>query len=835
MSNASSRPARIACAALFIVLLTFAAYSGSLSNGFVDWDDQEYVVNNPFIKDLSFHSVRTIFSTFYQAAYDPLVFLSFSIEYALFGLNPFYYHLHNTILHCINSALFFLFILLISKNMLLSVISAALFGVHPLHVESVAWITERKDMLSALFFLSAALLYILYRSQQRWYWYGLVVVSFLLSLLSKPAGITLPIILIAYDMLLLNKRGKDLILDKVPLLIVSVLCAAITLYAQKTGGGVDIEVSYSLVEKLYIIYYSYFFYILKTLVPVNLSALYPYPQSIEFFTLLSGAAFITCTLFAAVVYSLRRCSALLFYAVLFCITLVPGLKVIPFGNALVADRFMYIPSMGLLPLFAMGIAALFNQAVRRNVWFGISCSIGITACFALLTYERCTVWNNSMALWSDTVSKSPNAELARYGLASAYWKAGDVHRAIAEYRAALKLAPTFVDAYVSLGNALRMSGKRTEAKELLSRALAFNAKKTRAYLGLADLYREDGKLDDALLYYEKAAADDPLLPEAYIGTGHIYRRKGMHDRARTSYDKALALNPDSPSLHTELGLFYREQGNSEAAINQYNRALALDPQHAEASNNLGWIYQQQGDVDRALQYFEKAVESNPSLLTAYDNMVQVYLKQNRAALAVATYKRCLAANVTAEAFQRLVSLYFRLGMKDEIITQCAIIKPESPLYVDSLLCLGDYYRKEGNIDTALDLYQTARKASAADPRILFSLGMALLQQNKISEAQEKLEQAQALGLTNAALSTRLGIIYVNQNMTDKAVRAFTEALALDGGAVLPHLYLGQLYSEKLQDSARAVYHFKKVLELNPAHPRADAIREDIRRLENEIR
>ena len=678
MNTAVSQTARVVCSALCIVLITLAAYSGSLRNDFVDWDDQEYVANNPLIKNLSFPAIRELFTRTYQATYNPLVFLSFAIEYSLVRLNPFYYHLNNTILHCINSVLVFFLVMLLSKNLLVSLLSGVLFGVHPLHVESVAWVTERKDVLSAVFFLSAFIGYIFYCRRRTIARYCGILLLFLLSLLSKPAGITLPIMLIAYDVLLLNRRGMSVLPDKIPFILISLIFGGITLYVQQTGGGVDIEVSYSLAEKVFIVYYSYFFYILKTLFPVTLSALYPYPKIIAFLSPLSCISGICVALCAAAVFYFRTCRVMTFYALFFFITLVPGLKVIPFGNSIVADRFAYIPSLGLLALLATGIVALCNQSARWKLTAGVCCSIIITACFALLTYERCSVWKDSMALWTDTVRKSPEAELAQYGLGSAYGKAGDLHQAIAAYNRALSLAPSFIDAHISLGNALRVIGKHAEATEQIKKSLAFDVKKPRSYLVLGEICREAGNLDEALSYYSTAARADATLAEAYVGIGNVYRKKGMPEKALAAYNQALALNPDSPTLYTERGLFYREQGKIEEAIKNYNTALALDPRYAEAHNNLGWLYQQQGQYDQALQCFTKAIASNPSLLTAYDNMVQAYLKQNNPQQAVATYKQCLAANETAEAFQRLISLYFRLAMKNEIVAQCAMIQTGEP-------------------------------------------------------------------------------------------------------------------------------------------------------------
>ena len=835
MNTAVSQTARVVCSALCIVLITLAAYSGSLRNDFVDWDDQEYVANNPLIKNLSLPAIRELFTRTYQATYNPLVFLSFAVEYSLIRLNPFYYHLNNTILHCINSVLVFFLVMLLSKNLLLSLLSGVLFGVHPLHVESVAWVAERKDVLSAVFFLSAFIGYIFYCRRRTIARYCGILLLFLLSLLSKPAGITLPIMLIAYDVLVLNRRGMSVLRDKIPFILISLIFGGITLYVQQTGGGVDIEVSYSLAEKVFIVYYSYFFYILKTLFPVTLSALYPYPKIIEFLSPLSCLSCICVALCAAAVFYFRTCRVMTFYALFFFITLVPGLKVIPFGNSIVADRFAYIPSLGLLALLATGIVALCNQSARWKLTAGVCCSIIITACFALLTYERCSVWKDSMALWTDTVRKSPEAELAQYGLGSAYWKAGDLHKAIAAYNRALSLAPSFIDAHISLGNALRVIGKHAEATEQIKKSLAFDVKKPRSYLALGEICREAGNLDEALSYYSTAVRADATLAEAYVGIGNVYRKKGLPEKALAAYNQALALNPDSPTLYTERGLFYREQGKIEEAILNYNTALALDPRYAEAHNNLGWLYQQQGQYDQALQCLEKAIASNPSLLTAYDNMVQVYLKQNNRQQAVATYRRCLAANETADAFQRLVGLYYRLGMKDDIVQYCEMLQPGSPLYADGLLCLGEYYRKEGNLQKAVDLYQQARAARNTDPRIFFSLGMAFLQQGRIPDARENLEQAKALGFKNPALCTKLGVIYFNQGMADRALREFSEALEIDPRGIVPHLYLAQIYSGTLQNKQQAVDHLKKVLEIDPRIPQADTIRADIQRLEKEIK
>ena len=825
--------AQVAGSLLFIVVATLFVYSGSLDSGFVDWDDQEYVLHNPYIKNLSLPNIRKIFTSIYQATYDPLVFLSFSIEYALVRLDPFYYHLTNVLLHCANSALVFFLALTLSKNILLSFVSGLLFGVHPLHVESVAWIAERKDVLAGLFYLLSLLCYIFYRKRGRYLFYGISILLFVLSLLAKPAGITLPVIMLAYDLLLYKKTGNSLWLDKIPFFILSLVCGGIALYAQKTGGGVDVEVSFSIPEKLYIIYYSYFFYILKNLFPVNLSALYPYPETVSFLSPLSVVSFVSVALCGVSLILFRKYRVPVFWAVFFFLALVPAIKIIPFGNSIVADRFMYFPSMGLSVLLALGMMGCFGRIGNATWrWYGAVAMISaVIVCFSLLTRERCAVWKDSMALWTDTVSMQPKSEIAHFGLGNAYLGAGTLNRAISEYEQALSLAPTYVDAYINLGNALQKAGRLAEAEKIFNKALLFDTTKPQLFICLGNLYREKGQLDDALACYSKASSLNPLVPEAHLGMGNIYRKKGLIEQAMQAYHRATTLDPDAPAVYVELGLMYREQGNPEEALNQYRTALAVDPACADAYNNSGWIYLQQGDYERALQHFEQAVKKNPALFTAYDNMVQTYLKMQDYGKAVDVYRRCLAAQQNQAAFQRLIGLYFKLGRKEDVLKACAGIAQGSPLYGDSLFCLGDYYRREGDLVTAIEKYRLALAFKKDDPQILFSLGLALFQQGKIAEAIEQVEQAKAVGLKNAAFCTQLGIIYYNHGMAERAMKEFKEALQLDSTAIQPHVYLAKIYAEKLYDRKEAAYHLRKVLEMDPASSQADRIREEMQRLE----
>lgn len=333
-----------------ILILTSLFFSSSLKNSFVNIDDDFYVINNPVIKSISIDNIKKIFVSFFMSNYQPLTILSYSLDYHFFKLNPFGYHLTNFIFHLFNCLLVFWLIMLLGKRIFIALIAAVLFGVHPLHVESVAWISERKDVLYAFFFLAAMISYLYYlRTSHLSKYYYFSMIFFILSLLSKAMAITLPLVFLLFDYFVPRGNKKLLFVDKIPFFILSFIFGYIAVFAQYSTGAVRQCEVFNIMDKILVVNLAIIFYLSKILVPIKLSCLYPYaiisgePLALSF---LLSSFFVVIIGF--VVFLFRRFSKkVIFSSLFFLITVLPVLQFIPIGMTIVADRYTYIPSIGI--------------------------------------------------------------------------------------------------------------------------------------------------------------------------------------------------------------------------------------------------------------------------------------------------------------------------------------------------------------------------------------------------------------------------------------------------------------------------------------------------------
>ena len=453
-------------AAALIGVVTFIALSSSLGNGFTNWDDQEYVTNNPLIRTLSWDNIKIIFTTFYKEDFrHPLVLLSFAVEYHFFGLNPFIYHLDNLLLHMANAFLVFMLVHALSKNYVSALLAGLLFGVHPLHVESVAWVSERKDVLFALFYLSSMLLYLRYGERGGKGYYLLALLLFALALLSKAMAVTLPVVLLLCDYLKGRSFDRKTVLEKVPFLFIALLFVVDTLFIFHSTDQIKTTHLFSLHDNILTACRSVVWYLTKTVAPFSLSALYPRVEAVGILEVLSLLFLVAAAV--ALTYSTRYTRKALFGALFFIITILPVLKLIPFGagGAPVADRYMYIPAIGLFFMAGEGVNTLLlrkagGEGGKRLLMLFV---VVVIAVLGILSFQRSTVWHDDVTLWSDVVKKYPDTVVAHYNLGRFYQQQGMLDEAVAAYGNALRLNPLLVSVRNNRGTALGQMGEYRRA------------------------------------------------------------------------------------------------------------------------------------------------------------------------------------------------------------------------------------------------------------------------------------------------------------------------------------------------------------------------------------
>jgi len=538
---------------IVISVISFIAFSPCLKNDFTNWDDNLLVTQNPTIRSLSWNNIKKMFTSFHFAHYHPLVLISFALEYRFFKLDPRVYHATNILLHITNAILVFWLIERISRSVSVSLFTALLFTIHPMRVESVAWIAERKDVLYSVFFLGACIAYLSYvRTGLRKY-YHLTICLFVLSLLSKAMAISLILVLPLFDFWEKRQWSRSVLLEKLPFVLLSIFFSILAIWAHYPAGEIRERSGILSWNNLSPAAYGMIFYPVKLLMPLKLSCVYPYPEktggALPLTYLLSPL--VLGVMIAGALYSGKKYPRKIYWGgAFFLITIIPVLKIVPFGTAIAADRFTYLPSIGLFYLIAEGMAWIYKHKFTSSVAMKSVFILPVILVFGLLfysTWERCKVWKDDITLWNDALRKYPRVALAYNNRGNAFHKKGALKEALADYNKALEIDGKYAKAYFNRGNCYFDMGNLQESLRDLSRALDYD-------LGFAEAYNNRGSTYIFLKEYDKAISDlsraieiKKDFPDAFFNRGMAYYKKGDTAKARedleTMQRMGMAVNP----------------------------------------------------------------------------------------------------------------------------------------------------------------------------------------------------------------------------------------------------------------------------------------------------
>ncbi|MDB4891806.1 MAG: hypothetical protein JWL61_3661 [Gemmatimonadetes bacterium] len=580
---------------LFIVLGTFVAFLPALNNGFVIWDDDKNFLSNPQYRGLGVTQLHWMWTTFHLGHYVPLSWMTLGLDYDLWGMNPAGYHLTNLLLHCANTVLLYFvarWILRLAAGAptdggltAAAAFAALLFAVHPLRVESVAWVTERRDVLSLCFYLSSLLAYLrssdAEASRRRWYLASLGL--FLCALLSKATAMSLPAVLLVlsvYPLRVLGGGGgwwsasaRQAYRRLAPFAMLSATSVLLSIVALHPPRQLDIG------AKLAVSAYSLTFYLLKTVVPVRLSPLYQMPQQVDALSpafLVSGG--VVAVLCALAWWGRRRWPGVSTAWVVFVVIALPMLGIVQNGPQIAADRYTYHAAPALALLFG---ALVFppGRQVRRPL---VAVAALVLACLSVLTWRQTTVWRNTESLWTQALAVDSTSSIAQSGMAGVLFRANRIPEATAHSERAVALAPEDPDAHDALGVALARQGKLTEAVEQYERAIALKPTSDEAHENLGVVTAAQGDLDGAIRHYRRALELNPDNADAHVNWGNALVRESRPDDAIAHYEAALRIRPDHADAHHNWGVALARQGRLLEAIEQFRQALAIDPGHAEA-------------------------------------------------------------------------------------------------------------------------------------------------------------------------------------------------------------------------------------------------------------
>jgi protein O-mannosyl-transferase len=615
------------CFLLIILVITFVSFYPSLNNGFTNWDDQHHIVDNSSIKVLTWKSITELPASFLMSNYIPLTALTYMIEYRFFRLNPFVYHATNLFLHLLNCILVFWFVYLISSRTLVAFIASLFFGIHPLHVESVAWISERKDVLYALFFLASLICYTYYlkKAFSLKYFY-LSIAFFLLSLLSKPMAVSLPLLLFVVDYVSSRQFSRRALLEKLPFLILAGVFSMVTFYAQESA--ITHRMIFMFPDNIIYFCYRLVFYLEKILLPVGLSSFYPYPDRINGglpAIYLFAPAILLCALIG-LIFFLRfvKYNRLIVFGILFfVVNMLPVLQIVPAGQAIVADRYVYLSYVGIFIILGYGLSVVLaykksTSAIKIILAIVLVCWL---CTFSFVTQQRCLIWKDSITLWSNVLERYPGNAVAYNNRGSAHFEVERYGEAIDDFHMALRTSPDDAGSYNNLCRSYLKMNKQEQAFASCKRAIMLKPDYVEAYNNLGSVYHSAGRTREAMDLYRKAVQLRPDYPPAFNNLCVLYKSIGNQEQAFASCKRAIMLKPDYAEAYNNLGSLYYSKGKNQNALDNYKEALKLNPSYAPAHNDLAVLYYYQKQYELALKHYKKAVQLGHKVHPGFANLV----------------------------------------------------------------------------------------------------------------------------------------------------------------------------------------------------------------------
>ena len=554
-----------------ILIITFIAYLPALQAGFVNWDDGDYVYENLMIRDLS--NIQAFFTTPIQGNYHPITMISLAINYSMSGLEAWSYHLFNIIFHLINCILVFrLCMRLTNSNLIIAFTTSILFAIHPMHVESVAWVTERKDVLYSLFFLAGLISYTRFLDEhsKKQYWWAVLFLA--LSIASKPAAVVFPLVLFCIDYLRSRAFTVKLFLEKAPFLVLSLIGGILTIIGQKEAGATG-EAYFSLGNNILFGFYGIMMYVWKMILPINLAAFYPFPPiNASLPAIYYIAPVFTLILLGVLYFTWKKNKTISFGILFYLVNLLLVLQVFSVGSAVIAERYTYIPYIGLF----MILGWLLNRYTRSNFSKAVPYTLGVAIVLSILTYRQAETWNSGASLWDQAIKAQPSSK-----------------------------------AYNNRAILFRQENNYDKALEYYNQAILMNAADHESHNNRGNVYNNMKQYDLALADYRQSIQIKPDYNVAYDNLGGVYAIKGQYDSALFYLNKSIELDPSYKPPYNNRALTYMSLNKHEEAIKDWKSYLAIDPTAADVYNTIGICYRILGNNQEALGYINHAIQLEP--------------------------------------------------------------------------------------------------------------------------------------------------------------------------------------------------------------------------------
>ncbi|MGO9255829.1 MAG: tetratricopeptide repeat protein [Bryobacteraceae bacterium] len=742
------RPSIWICLALLAV--TFAVYAPVRHFDFVNFDDPEMVSANPHVRQgMTPAGIAWALTSVEAANWFPVTRLSHMLDAQFFGLGSGWHHAVNVLLHALAAMALFAFLDRATHTRWPSALVALVFALHPLHVESVAWVSERKDVLSALFWFLALWAYVRYTERPGLGRYLALIAWFVLGLMSKPMIVTLPLVLLLVDFWPLGRPlGAALLREKIPLFALSAVASVATYLVQRRSGAVESLAAFPVGLRVENALVSCCTYIAKMFWPSGLAVFYPYPAAVPLWqAALAAAALAAVTV--VVVRAWRRAPYLAAGWFWYLGTLLPVAGLVQVGAQARADRYTYVPMIGLAIALVWGGADLLRRAQRAPQGVPIALAAAVALACVPATWAQVAHWRNSETLFRHALAVTRGNYVAEHNLGNYLMDVpGRLPEAIGHLEASLRIHPESARAHTDLGTALaRMPGRLPEAIAEYRAALRLAPDAAIPHNNLGNTLAKTGRLPEAMAEYETALRLDPEYAEAHNNLGSALMKLGRPHEAIANFQTAVRLDPGSAEAHYNLGSALAETpGGQSEAIGEYLTALRLNPNSAEAHLNLGIAMA--GDPARlpeAIAEYEAALRLNPDSAEAHNNLGSALANYPaRLAEAVEQYRTALRLNPdSAEVHNNLGSALAKLGRPSEAIAEYQAALRLKPDYAEAHINLGASLAPiPGRLPEAIAHFEAALRANPDSADAHYNLGVALSNlPGRLPEALAHLEAA----------------------------------------------------------------------------------------------
>ena len=760
-------------------------------------DDDQYIQENILVQNPSWASARRFLTEILEPStvggyYQPLAMISLMVDYACGGrendLMPF--HRTSLALHVVNTALVISLLYLLFGQVWAAAVLGLLFGLHPLTVEPIAWVSDRKTLLATFFALFCLLLYVRSVHKNNWKLRTACLIMYILALLSKPTTVPLPLLMILIDFWPLGRLSGKTVVEKWPYFITGGISIIITFVSQSRAGIVNLPSAYGPQRIPLIICHNIVFYLYKIIWPVNLSSHYAFPEPLGLSDPMVLAGVIgTCVLIPLLVLSLRWTRGIFAGCLFFFVAIFPTLGVVGFTNVIAADKYVYLPLFGLLMILTFAWtrisgAGTTGKFARQHVMVaGIVFILAVAVGGTVVTRRHLRHWRNTIGLYEHMLTITPNAAPLHNNLGGVLQSQGRLDEAINCYRKALRNQPNNYETHSNLGSALKEQGKFDEAIDHLRTALKIKPDYANAHNNLGSVFKAQGGFEEAISHFREALRIEPDSRTAYNNLGLVLQTQGNPAEAIRHFHKVLQINPNNAKAYNNLGITLHAQGKYDKAIDCYRKAIQIKPDRSDAYVNLGITLQAQGKVDEAISLYYKALQIKANDAMAHYNLGTAFQAQGKLDEAIKCYRKALKIKpYDLNIHGNLGSALQLQGKFNEAIIhhrRAIEIQPDS---AKAHFNLGLTLRKMDRPTEALTHFQEAVRYEPDWPSCLDCLAWILATHpdpklRDTNRAIDLAERAAALsGRQYPGILNTLATAYASANRFDQAVTTAEEAL-----------------------------------------------------------